>query len=576
MRKIIKSTVKKSIGCLCKIGKYTDNNSFCRDQSVIRLKKLAESVNAYIQKERIQPKLRILVPTSFNISSSWWVHDGIISAALRMRGMDIIPTICDMIQSDECMFFGGEWQESRASNFKEVRNNICHDCMERASEMWNIWGLNPVRLKSFVTTDEINEIKEQVSQLMKSDWIDLDLDGYPAGYEAWKATVNNDLQATISDWWTDRANILASKHLFNIMILTKAYKRVFDIFLPDRVFGNGGFYYFWGVVSHIANKRNIPYYRYFKVGLHQQSWNYARNSLKLIDVDLAWQSWLKEPWSLEKERRVDHDLSLRGLKKLPDKEIKETHKDIINQLKLDINKPIVLAFTGVAWDATSNFPSEAYKNMYEWLWDTIDWFKENPDIQLIIRVHPGENIAININPENRTRFEIETNSKKIKVPANVHIVSFDNPVSSYDLFHIATLGMVYSSTTGLEMACLGIPVITIGQAHYSNKGFTYDPKSRKEYFDMLRNSISNRSENACSIKISKLAKKYWYLYAFHSQIPIITMEKYKNGLMVPKNLTYKHLLPGTNPYLDYICDAIINDLPIMGENRWPPDRTENF
>jgi len=573
MREKIKSNIKKSIRYLYKkAGKYINNNSFSNDQTVIKLKQLAKSVNAYIQNENIQPKLKILVPTTFNLSTIWWVHDGIISAALRMRGVDIIPTICDRIQSDECMFVSGAWQGSGSSNFNEVRNNICHNCVKRASEMWNIWGLNPVRLKSFVTTEEIIRIKEHVSEWMKSEWMNLGLNGYPAGYEAWKAIINNDLQATISDWWSERANSLAYDHLFNILILTKAYERIFDVFSPDRVFGNGGFYYLWGVVSHISDKFSIPYYRYHKIGLHKQSWNYARNSLKLIDVDPAWQSWLKQPWNLEKERRVDHDLSLRGLKITPDKDIKERHRDIINQLKLDINKPIVLALTGVAWDASTNSPAAAYKNMYEWLWDTIDWFKENSDIQLIIRVHPGEDVVSYINPENRTRFETETKSKKIKIPSNVHIVSHDDPISTYDLFHIANLGMVYLSTTGLEMACLGLPVITIGQTHYSNKGFTYDPSSRKEYFEMLHNIIFNKSKNAHCQKTGQLAKKYWYLYAFHGSVVMGFMHEYSEDSLVLKELTYKDFLPGANPYLDYICYAIIHDLPIMGENRWPPER----
>ena len=36
------------------------------------------------------------------------------------------------------------------------------------------------------------------------------------------------------------------------------------------------------------------------------------------------------------------------------------------------------------------------------------------------------------------------------------------------------LGLVYSSTTGLELALYGVPVIAAARIHYADKGFTID------------------------------------------------------------------------------------------------------
>jgi hypothetical protein len=88
---------------------------------------------------------------------------------------------------------------------------------------------------------------------------------------------------------------------------------------------------------------------------------------------------------------------------------------------------------------------------------------------------------------------------------------------------------------------------------------------------ILHNIIANKSENVYSQKTSQLAKKYWYLYAFHGSVVMDFLNERSEGSSILKNLTYKDLLPGANQYLDYICDEIIHDLPIMGENRWLPE-----
>lgn len=555
-----------------KIARYISGETFNNDQTIINLGKLAESVNSYIKDNEIQGNTKVLVPTSFNADKAWWIHDGIITAALRMRGAEIIPVICDRIQLDECVFSSGEWQDSRSQDFQEIRDKICQDCQQRAHQMWDIWGLNPIQLKSFVTSEELKVISDQVFELMKGDWKKTTIEGYDAGYNAWIATVNNDLQFEISDHWKNRAHSLASQHLYNIMVLFKAYERVFKAFSPDRVFGNGGFYYQWGLVNHISLQNNIPYYRYHKIGISKNTWNYARNSYDLFADNTSWDSWKKQALGVAREQRVDQELLLRGVQVEPDINFDEKRNNTIKRLGLDPNKPVVLASSGVAWDATTNSPSYSYENMYEWLWDTISWFETNPEVQLVIRAHPSENVCISVNPDNRTRFETETNRKGINIPENVYIISPEDPISTYSLFYIATLGVVYLSTIGLEMACLGLPVISVGQSHFSKKGFTYDPENREEYIKILSELIFNNTNKLCSEKISQLAKKYFYLYSFHNSINMGFMEEVNKETSILKELGYEDLLPGVNPYLDYICEAILTNSPINDENRWPPEK----
>ena len=57
---------------------------------------------------------------------------------------------------------------------------------------------------------------------------------------------------------------------------------------------------------------------------------------------------------------------------------------------IDIEKPIIGLATNVMWDAQIDYPSNFFSNMLDWIFYTIDYFIKNPNLQLIIRVHPAE------------------------------------------------------------------------------------------------------------------------------------------------------------------------------------------
>ena len=66
--------------------------------------------------------------------------------------------------------------------------------------------------------------------------------------------------------------------------------------------------------------------------------------------------------------------------------------------------------------------------------------------------------------------------KKIpKIPSNVFFISPKASVSVYDLMLMSKVGLVFTTSVGMEMAARGFPVITAGRSHYRGYGFTIDP-----------------------------------------------------------------------------------------------------
>ena len=66
-------------------------------------------------------------------------------------------------------------------------------------------------------------------------------------------------------------------------------------------------------------------------------------------------------------------------------------------------------------------------------------------------------------------------------------------MNTYSLMRIAKMGLVFGSTTGLEMVARGLPVLMPVQTHFSGKGFTQDAFTREAYIAGVRQQLNGPS-----------------------------------------------------------------------------------
>ena len=83
----------------------------------------------------------------------------------------------------------------------------------------------------------------------------------------------------------------------------------------------------------------------------------------------------------------------------------------------------------------------------------MQYFAGRPDIQFVIRVHPGEVLTHGLSMVEVVRQVLPT------VPEHIRLIGPKDKVNTYDLIEVADLGLVYTTTVGLEMAMSGVPVI---------------------------------------------------------------------------------------------------------------------
>ncbi len=186
--------------------------------------------------------------------------------------------------------------------------------------------------------------------------------------------------------------------------------------------------------------------------------------------------------------------------------------EVRQALGLD-ERPVALLATNVLGDSLTLGRQRISGTMAEMIVGTIRWFLGHPEVQLVIRVHPGE-----LKTHGTSMVDvIEKNFPKL--PEHIHVVRPGDETNTYDLVETTDFGIVYTTTVGLEMAMTGLPVVVTGKTHYAEKGFTFDPASWQDYESMLSNLAADPTAMRLSQKQVEQAWLYAYLFFFEFSLP---------------------------------------------------------
>jgi len=151
--------------------------------------------------------------------------------------------------------------------------------------------------------------------------------------------------------------------------------------------------------------------------------------------------------------------------------------------------------------------------MADWLAKTVRHFAQKPDFQIVVRVHPGELLGAG-----HPSVDI-VHSTLPGMPPHVVVIPPDSKINTYDLIELAHVGLVYTTTVGLEMAMSGVPVVVGGMTHYRDKGFTYDPETTSEYLTTVDHLLRRPSGERLSQEKVELAWNYAYRFFFEYPFP---------------------------------------------------------
>lgn len=153
--------------------------------------------------------------------------------------------------------------------------------------------------------------------------------------------------------------------------------------------------------------------------------------------------------------------------------------EAIRAAGIETAKPFVLVCTNVPYDAGYDGLLGLFSSMREWLRETVRYLLEDTGVHVVVRAHPGE--AAHYGGKERsedTLAEFLDHERLTMIPGG-------KTVNTYGLMERCKFGVVFSSTTGVEMAMMGKVVLVGASVYYAKKGFTIDSTNRQQYFDSL-------------------------------------------------------------------------------------------
>jgi hypothetical protein len=506
---------------------------------------------------------KILFTQSFSIYGPSYVHDKLMAYSLSIRGFDICATFCDGIQEIECNVYGGVWQGKQ--NF----TNNCNYCQKQSEELWSFLDKkNIFKYSQYLTQEDFLKIDSIINEIPYDGWSCFIYDDWDFGLMAENILVNNYVVADYK--LIKKHEELGRSHLRNLLLCKFACEKIITQISPDRIISNDSFYGMWKIWELLAKKYSIPFYSHWS-GTRFGGWTYAYNDAAMnLNFSKSWNNYSKVPLTNNEINRVEKWLEDRALGKdmiIDTASLQSFKNENVDFSNLDKSKPIALLSANVSWDLAALNKEVFYESMMDWIIDTIDWFKVHSEYQLIIKSHPAEFFP-GI-PETKETVISVIKKQFSELPSNIFILSPKANISFYDLISFSTIGLVYTSTVGLEMAARAIPVISIGRSHYRGYGFTLDPDSRVKYFSIL-DDVLKGEKNIEFEKVKDLSYKFIKFNFFHYFCKNDLIE-FKEGTGEGINIKInkiQDLYKGRNKHFDYVLGCIEKGTSILNKDKW--------
>lgn len=488
--------------------------------------------------------------------------NAIISAALNIRGYRTHFIICDGTPF-ACIQRGLEKNE----NITDWKRN-CIKCLQGMKYNANQYGIEYSLVSDYVSDNVLKEFEDLSEKIQIEKIYSYNYLGVDVGMLAWSSVIRYMKGYIIEHKDLKKEDeILLRKYFFAGLVNTYAANEVIKKFQPVSLFGSHGVYVDYSpaiLLAYLKGVKTLIWSSGFKDFLHYFTIPKKPNKLEFRGItESEWQKRKSKPLSDNENKILDdyihHRFNKGNKRDFLNVTLPENPEALRKKLGFDNGKKIACLFCHVSWDLSFDLSKMIFDNANQWLSESLKVIFEIKNVNWIIRVHPGEKVSGSLYTNDDF---IKENFKDI--PGHVKILWSDSEINSLGLYKLLDVGITLFGTMGAELPVLGKPVISGGEAHFSNKGFTIDAKTKEEYFNLLKNIESIKKPDKVQIDI---ARQYAYSYFIQRQIPINIVNKSEGHFGNIDLDKLDHLLPGKDLIMDAICDSILNGKDVILDER---------
>jgi len=454
---------------------------------------------------------------------------GVLAHAFRTRGYRPVVVTCR-----------GSLPECTRKVGRPDTEGACVNCRYKTDTVQDAYGLAQTSLEEYVPPEFNVELPASDEALQSFTYRGVDVAKYALATtrrhrRKYRVDLSND---------GDRASFIGNLH--TAVRLAEFTHEIIDDHDIAATVANHPAYNYGGVFLATACERGIPAISYSGGYFRKDAMIFGnqRNSkgFTIFSDRESIRQYLEKPLTADEEQEVETYMkgrrdgsTIRNLNNYTNK--------TSGGANIDTTKPVVGIFSNLLWDGSLSDCSITFDTPFGWVKQTIEYAADRPDLQFILKPHPAE---AHRETEEEMVAWVRSN---VKIPANVKLLSPDTDVSPYDLIQELDVGIVFNSTIGLEMLYDGIPVITTGDTHYRSLGFTYDPETASEYFDLL----DSAAELSLSDNEQALAKRYAHFLLVKRHISLEGINP------IEEVRTLSHDKIASDEIFDHIVDRILND-----------------
>ncbi|MEA2718085.1 MAG: hypothetical protein QOI99_2402 [Actinomycetota bacterium] len=488
-------------------------------------------------------KVLILTPRD------WAAHvqyEGVIAQALRLRGASVEFLTC-----------GGGLEVCDRANTYESPPMPCRTCTRYVEKSVDAHGFPRSAIRDGWERNDPLPWPE-LDEISRADLGTVTAEGQPLG-----ALIEIPLK-----WFLCSADIdedplagqMGRAFLRSARRIVHGVTAALDRLEPDVVLLCNGLFLFESIAWSLCRQRGIDVVTYERAFLKETLVFHRGAPAGLYDLSDEW-ARADRPLTESEERQITEYLDQRRHGKAFDQFWQFRQEGVAAH-----SGRMATLFTNLTWDTAVIGRDRAFPDIRAWIAAAIEAFARRPDDRLVIRVHPSE-LRL---PGKITRDSLGDYIREHwpVLPANVILVGSEDLQSSYELMDASDVGLVYSSTAGLEMALSGRPVIVAGETHYRGKGFTVDVTSPEDFRGALDRILDDPAAMRPDVD---QARRYAHFFFFRAPIRAPFVVEPLPGLARITTEKLTDLAPGHHADLDRICTGILEGASFVDEASGPDE-----
>ena len=507
---------------------------------------------------------------SFSPFAFWRLHslyEVAICHNLRWRGHPVTYVICDGLFSDCDMF----WESTCGPR----PGNACAICQSNVQRSLTDLGIQPTPLSQYRQIDHSVVSKEFVDQIKDSELLEVCFDGYQISNYI-KSSVHSHLRINSIDLNNQKHRSTLRSYIYSGIVALILIRRMLSVEQPSIVLLFNGRLAVTRIALELCKEMGIRVVCHER-GIEAESLLLWENEscLSLRPYRELTEGWRNIPLNATEfvkiaqwldDRKKGRNLNWKAF----------SVEGPIGEVGDFINRNAGRTILGLFTSSTDEIVAEdEYKSTFgtqqNWIQHNINIAAANSNIVLLIRVHPnsGSRKSSGINHDEINYFD----GLKKSLPKNVFIISADDDCSSYALLNIISIGLVYASTIGLEIACRGIPVICAANSPWIFCDAINGVNNYSEYDGILKKMISSgmTHENRCTRIRAAMRFAYALIYRWNINFPLIRMPNPHTGILDCRSVD--DFRPGKHFCLDYCVDILLGSRSSIPIPIYPVSRT---